>query len=517
MTISNSNALTTETVEAKETTETVEAKDLGAVPKKELSQDDNQAVEETTTFASGVIIFLLCLTIIFSTLAFGTVHNWSLSIFYCGAMIVGLLWVMDAWRTGKLRFSESYLQLPLIGVLFLGFIQLLPFGSPQLQDGALTISYTRSLSLDPFATRMALVQIAAITVFFAAALSFIDSPKRFRIVTRTIIIFGFLIAIQGLIQKFSSPTKIFWLREPEFAFPFGPFINSGHFAALMEMTLALTLGALFSGGVDKDQRVLYGFMATVMFVAMLLTQSRGAFIVGIVIVMSLLIGRNLLYRSQIESDERKEKRRRKFLIRLIGSIGIGITTIILMLVLTIWFGGFAGIERIFNYSEANHPAGGGRVHYWSGAVQIILDNPFIGVGLEGFGVAFTQYDTLNGSYRIERAHNDYLQVLTDTGIVGAGLALAFIVLLFRKGLACYKDSRDRFRRGVCLGALVGCFAVLLHSFFEFPLRTTSNALLFLILAALATVEIRKEDSPKKHKPRKWRRRKLSSYTTRFEQ
>lgn len=507
MTISDSNALTTETIEAK---------DSEATTKEKLSQDRNQTEEETKTFASGVIIFLLCLTIIFSTLAFGTVHPWSLSIFYCVAMVIGLFWVMDSWRTGRLHFNDSYLQLPLAGILLLGLIQLLPFGGPQLEEGALTISYTRSLSLDPFATRMALVQIAALAVFFSAALAFIDSPKRLRIVTRTIIIFGFLIAIQGLIQKFSSPTKIFWVREPENAFPFGPFINSGHFAALMEMTLALTLGALFSGGIDKDQRVLYGFMAAVMFIAMILTQSRGAFILGGIIVLALLIGRNLLYRSQIESEERKEKRRRKFLIRLIGSVSVGILTFILILSLTIWFGGFSSVERVFNYKDANHPSGGGRIHYWSGAVQIIMDNPFIGVGLEGFGVAFTQYDTLDGSYRIERAHNDYLQALTDTGIVGAACALAFIVLLFRKGLACYRDSRDRFRRGVCLGSMVGCAAILLHSFFEFPLRTTSNALLFLTLVALATVVIRKEDSPKR-KPRKWRRRKLSSYTTHFEQ
>jgi O-antigen ligase len=507
MTTSDSNALTTETVEAKPPV---------ILQTEDISQDKNKTEEEESkTFASGTIVFLLCLTIILSALAFGTVHPWSLSLFYCGAMVVGLFWVMDAWRANKLRFGGSYLQLPLVGIFFLGLIQLLPFGGPQLQEGALTISYTRSLSLDPFATRMALVQVAAITVYFAAALAFIDSPKRLRIVTQTIIIFGFLVAIQGLIQKFSSPDKIFWVREPEFAKPFGPFINSGHFAALMEMTLALTLGVLFSGGVNKDQRVLYGFMATVMFVAMLLTQSRGAFILGIVIVLSLLIGRNLLYRSQTESEDRKEKRRRKFLIRLFGSIGVGTVAVVFILVLTIWFGGFSAVERIFNYSDANHPAGGGRVHYWSGAVQIIMDNPFIGVGLEGFGVAFTQYDTLNGSYRIERAHNDYLQALTDTGIIGAGLALAFIVLLFRKGLACYKDSRDRLRRGVCLGSLVGCFSILLHNFFEFPLRTTSNALLFLILVALATVAIRKEDSPKS-KSRRWRRKKLSLFTTKFE-
>jgi len=47
-----------------------------------------------------------------------------------------------------------------------------------------------------------------------------------------------------------------------------------------------------------------------------------------------------------------------------------------------------------------------------------------------------------------------------------------------------------FARGVITGALAGCFAVLVHSFFDFTLHTTANALLFLILAALATQDSR---------------------------
>jgi len=55
-----------------------------------------------------------------------------------------------------------------------------------------------------------------------------------------------------------------------------------------------------------------------------------------------------------------------------------------------------------------------------------------------------------------------------------------VVILFRKGFA-RRETDDRFRRGVVTGALAGCFAVLVHSFFDFTLHTTANALLFLIL------------------------------------
>jgi hypothetical protein len=65
-------------------------------------------------------------------------------------------------------------------------------------------------------------------------------------------------------------------------------------------------------------------------------------------------------------------------------------------------------------------------------------------------------------------------------------------------------TRDPFRRGVALAGVGGCFAVLVHSFFDFTLHTTSNALLFLVLAALATLNGRVESVP---------RRKRSAHAT----
>jgi O-antigen ligase len=82
-----------------------------------------------------------------------------------------------------------------------------------------------------------------------------------------------------------------------------------------------------------------------------------------------------------------------------------------------------------------------------------------------------------------------LQILSDAGILGFACVVAFIVLLFRKGFSHAKESSDRFRRGVTIGALGGCFGIMIHSFFDFPLRTPSNSLFFLMLAVLATTTI----------------------------
>src|SRR5204863_10163807 len=109
-----------------------------------------------------------------------------------------------------------------------------------------------------------------------------------------------------------------------------------------------------------------------------------------------------------------------------------------------------------------------------------------------------------GLYRLEQAHNDYLQILADAGIIGGLLGLSFLVLLFSKGFA-RRSSDDKFRRGVATGALAGCFAVLVHSAFDFTLHTTANALLFLVLAAMATLD-RRVDEGTSHRRRRRRHR-----------
>ena len=63
-------------------------------------------------------------------------------------------------------------------------------------------------------------------------------------------------------------------------------------------------------------------------------------------------------------------------------------------------------------------------------LDVIAHHPYIGSGLGSFGVIYTHYDSRNGLYRLEQAHNDYLQILADAGIVGGLLGLSFLVLLF---------------------------------------------------------------------------------------
>jgi O-antigen ligase len=450
------------------------------------------------TLASRFIFLIICVAIVLSTLAYGTVHYWSLAVFQAAAALIIVLWAVDAWTSRTFRISRNALQWPLVGLLLLGLVQLLPLGK-DAGGGLISFATVKSLSLDPYSTRLAIVQVAALLVYFAAVLAFTDGPVRLRLLVRTIIIFGFLLAILGLIQSFTSPTKLLWMRDMKDAIPFGPFVNRHHFAGYMELTVALPLGMLFAGGVERDKRFIYVFAALMMGVALIMTNSRGG-ILSFVAEIVFLVGMTGLRRGR----ERREEGDRSSAIRGAAvRAGLGLALILSIFAGVVMLGGEPVVNRLMGTVSSADPTTG-RAHFWRVTLDIIRDYPLMGTGLGSFGLAFTRYDTRAGLLRVEQAHNDYLQTLSDAGVVGALLGLFFIVTLFRLGLR-RTSSEDKFRRGVAVGALAGCFAVLVHSFFDFTLHTTSNALLFLVVAALATLNGRIERSADGRRRRRRRR------------
>ncbi len=446
------------------------------------------------TLASRFLVLVICVAIVLSALAYGTVHYWSLSLFNLGALTILCLWVVDAWSIGQLRISKNLLQLPLLGAVLLGIVQLLPL-RPVANSG-LSMSLSQSLSLDPNATRLVIVQLVSLLVYFAAVLVFVDTPRRLQLMVRTIMIFGFCLAMFGLTQSFTSPTKVYWLRELNQSTAFGPFINRHHFAGYMELTLALPLGLLFAGAVDGEKKLVYLFLAGMMGVALFMTTSRGG-VISLVAEVFFFVVVTAFWRKENERTKRRASRIRSAIVRL--ALG---AALIVGLVIGVAFigGGDIPLNRLVDSVNTNDPTSG-RAHFWSVTLNMIKAHPVLGTGLGAFGVIYTRFDSHNGLLRLEQAHNDYLQVLSDGGIVGAFLALSFVALLFAR--AFYRmRTRDPFRRGVALASLGGCFAVLVHSFFDFTLHTTANALLFLVLAALATLNGRVENAP----PRRKRRR-----------
>jgi O-antigen ligase len=230
-----------------------------------------------------------------------------------------------------------------------------------------------------------------------------------------------------------------------------------------------------------------------MGIALLLSGSRGGLISLLAEVIFLVI---------LTSKERGSN-------QLFLKIGLAVLLIATIVGGSIFIGGESSLTR-FAETAASNDISTNRTYIWSVTLQIIKNNLPLGAGIGAFAAAFTPYDSMNGLQRVEQAHNDYLQILADAGIVGLILAGFFIFQLFKTGLKNIVTD-NIFRRGIAIGALAGCFAILVHSLFDFVLHTTAITVLFLTLVSLVVVSGRKfSDDEQMYERRRSRKANVTS-------
>ncbi|HEX8638542.1 MAG TPA: O-antigen ligase family protein [Pyrinomonadaceae bacterium] len=416
------------------------------------------------TWANKLAFFLICAIVILTTLAYGTVHQPIIAVFYSAVATLPILWAIDGFSSGRLRYSTNLLQLPLVAAAIYGFVQIVPFGS--LAETAGVSDIPRTISLDPFATQVSAIHFIALAMFFAALLVFTDSAKRLQKLVYVITIFGFVYAFFAILQSVLSPNKIYGIYESRFGSPFGSFVNRHNFAAFMEMALSLPLGLMFVGAIKKDKRLLYVTAIGLMGVALLLSGSRGAFVALLAQIIFLVI--------------LTTKTRGGGQIAL--KVGLAFALVAGIVAGSFFVGGESSLTR-FAETAASNDITTDRAHIWSITLSVIANNLPFGAGLGAFAIAYTPFDSMSGLARVEQAHNDYLQVLADAGIVGLIIGAFFVFWLFRQGIR-HSKTGNTFRRGVVVGALAGCFAILVHSVFDFVLHTTAISVLFLTLVSL---------------------------------
>lgn len=419
------------------------------------------------------IFVLLLLLPIASMALYGGVDTATWTLISVAIFLLTAWWLAGALRRGELEVTTSLLPLPIVLLGCVGLIQLLPLFKNDIPP-ELPGSGAAALSLDPFSTLFLTIRIFAYAIFLTAALTFLNR-RRAKIASLTVVIAGSLFAFFAILQRIADPDTIYGLRTPFQAVPFGPLVNSHHFAAFMEMTGALCFAMLLSNRIARQRKVLVAVAFVVMAAACLMTGSRGgllSFSAGLVFVFAF--GRIYAARNGAEHRSRS----------LLTVAALAFAGVIVVISVVLFAGGDGSLLRGLGIAGVQDDVSNGRTHFWSVALRIFIDHPLLGTGLDTFGYAFPKYDTWPGQFRVEQAHNDYLQMLADAGIIGFGIAAAFIYLLFSrtmKQLSAANGADITFR----IGALGGCFAILLHSFVDFPLRTPADAFFFLLLAAIA--------------------------------
>ena len=422
------------------------------------------------TIPSRIIFSALLLLLVLTPLPYGTVEVWSVTLWELLIFAITLVWGISVVIEGRLSVSNNPLTLTLLALLLVAVVQLLP---------VLSAGDRHTLSYDANATFQTAIKLLAFILFFILFATFVNTDQRRSIAVNLIIGIAFIIAIIGIGQSYIG--KALWQRGT-----FGPFVNRNHFAGFLEMGLGLAGGLLAGRGVKRERLAIYICVIVVLLAGLVVSASRG----GMLSFVASAIFLAIVARPEREAEEQKKSRT---ILRTVAAA-------VLFVVMTGGVMLLAGPEDLMtNFSRLSLSTGTEvwvsedqplsnqfrRRDIWGATTQLIKDHPLIGTGLGAFQMAYPRYDPSSGLQRVEQAHNDYLQILADAGLIGGLIALAFIALLFSRGFAAARN-RDRPRRAIVIGALTACFAIAVHSFVDFNLQVTANAQLFLALAALAT-------------------------------
>lgn len=261
----------------------------------------------------------------------------------------------------------------------------------------------------------------------------------FRRMVDFVVAFGFLIALFAIFQKFSSDHHIYW-RGSKAGNSFGSFYNYDHYAGFMELCSAVTIGRIVASifhtsffhckGLIKKiawfstqeanqtlwQLLMFGVMAATIF----MSTSRGG-------IMSFALSQILFFAIVSYSAWRNRKGT-----RLAGILAVAF---LLVGVMVIWLGPGPLLERMHMTSldkilKMEGPDAD-RLRFYKGALEVIQDFPAVGTGLNTFGTNFTRYRTFTfrgGVDYLRYTHNDYLQLVSETGVSGVLFLLGFLIL-----------------------------------------------------------------------------------------
>lgn len=395
----------------------------------------------------------ICALLAFAVLAFGAVEEWSQAVLEVAAAFLFFLWAVLQYR----RKTEQLVIPP----------EVFPLCAFALVVVSQLIFH---LTASRYSTRSELQLLITYAVLLFLMSQAFNRRSHWRGFVWFVMTLGFFVSIFAILQHLTFNGKLYWFREMRFGgLPFGPYVNRNHFAGFAEMVIPVALVPLVLGKVRRERLFLVALFAMVPIVALLLSASRGG-IVSFAVQMLLLFLLLLIRRI-----------RSRFVIA-------GGVVVLCAVMFVSWIGvqqmlvRFAGIQTL-------EVSAGKRAAIRQGTWRLFLDHPLLGTGLGTFQAVFPPYDSVYDGKIVNHAHNDYLEVLAETGMVGGLCCLWFlwvVLLQFLKGRA---DLGESFGSALNLAGLVACSGILVHSLVDFNLHIPANALLFFVSAHLATVRL----------------------------
>jgi len=392
----------------------------------------------------------LCALVAFAVLAQGTTEAWSEGVLEIGAGLLLVWWSVTVLRGELIELRGNILLAPLVGLWIVAVVQSLP-----------------GMSAYEFATRIELLKGSAVLVLIFLAVQSFRTVQDWREFLWFLLALGFVTSLLGIVQHFTFNGKMYWFREMNYGgVPFGPYVNRDHFAGFVELVVPPGLAVLVIRAERRDLLPLVAVFTLLPIGALFLAASRGGIIAFFCEIIALTV---------LVAMRQKDWR----------TLAAGAVVLLLASAMVAWIGIGRSLERFEGYRSLEVTEAR-RVEMTRDSWRIFRDHPLLGTGFGTLQQVFPKYETLYDGKVVNHAHDDYVELLADAGAVGGLLGACFLALLFWQGAESLKAGRSILDLALHIGALTACVGLLVHSFSDFNFHIPANALIFMLLAVLAT-------------------------------
>jgi O-antigen ligase len=399
------------------------------------------------------------------------------------AMILSLGRARDEWAPlpgGVVRWALALLPAYVLMQVVPLPVSLVRVLSPARAEGVAALDLIgakvnlTSLSVSPAATFQSFLLVCGYVIIFLLVRQltwrFDDSGW---LAIWPIVAIGALEAGLGLCQYFGGTgEQVRW----------GTYVNHNHYAGFLEMALPFAVVypvALLRRARSRGHSPLapalaacgVWALAALMFAGIVHSFSRMGFIATL---FSLFVMGTLAFGTRQLSWVASSRKRQGGAVGLVAALALA---------------GFVFLppdRLILRFAQlvSTDPTGGGRAQLWAETIPLIRAYPVFGCGLGGYETAFWRFKVSGPLLTDDFAHNDYLQLLAELGLVGfaigATLAFSVVRMAVRRAVGS-RDPGTRYFAVACAGALA---AILLHSLADFNLYIPANAMLLAWIAGM---------------------------------
>ncbi|MEY2466187.1 MAG: hypothetical protein QOD03_708 [Verrucomicrobiota bacterium] len=406
------------------------------------------------------ILFLVLAILVFGPLATGAVRTVEFLIIQGLTLAVMLLWLARLWISPR----PQLLWPPICWavVAFAGY------------------AIIRYLTADiEYVARMETVRVLVYAFLFLAIVNNLHRQESAQFITLTLVFLAMGIAFYALYQFLADSDKVWSFTKPYKHRGTGTFISPNNLGGFLELILPLGLAYTLVSRAKVLTKVFTGYCSLVMMAGIAVTLSRGSWLAaGIsVLIFFAILAFHRTYRIP------------------------ALVTLALIIGLSLFFipKSFLFEQRAKQLFSQGKVDDDKRFDLWEPAYRLWQENPWWGIGPNHFDYRFGKYRPKSIQQSPDRVHNDYLNTLTDWGIVGALLIAAALLFLAAGILKTWKHvrggesdlgGRQSNKFALVLGASVGLLAILMHSVVDFNMHIPANALLAITLMALLSGYLR---------------------------